>query len=81
MMTYKNGTEVREGDLVLVRRQGYSARGIVRRVIVPGTVDAAHWSAPEGGVLIEGGDLGLFVTKSLEQDEDVVLVSRGPAAP
>jgi hypothetical protein len=77
-MTYKNGTDVREGDIVEIRHPGGGTLGVVRKVISPGTVDAFDWSVPEGGVLIEGGGLGLSVTKSLEDDEDVTFVRRGP---
>jgi hypothetical protein len=80
-MTYKDGTEVREGDVVLIRHTDSSFRGVVSKLIRPGTIDAGDWSAPEGGVLIEGGGLGLSVIKSLEQDEDVVFVSRASRGP
>jgi hypothetical protein len=77
-MNYKDGTEVREGAVVEIRHSGGGAFGVVRKIISPGTTEASDWSVPEGGVLIEGGGLGLSVTKSLEEDEDVIFVHRGP---
>ncbi|HVZ73041.1 MAG TPA: transposase [Polyangia bacterium] len=53
-----------------------SVLGVVLKILVPGTAAASDWSGAEG-VLIEGGGLGLSVTKSLEQDDDVVFVRRG----
>jgi hypothetical protein len=76
-MRYRDGTEVCEGDVVAVYRE----HGVVKKVILPATKDASDWSLPEGGVLIEGGGLGLFTTASLEQDEDVDFVSRATSAP
>jgi hypothetical protein len=52
----------------------------VVQVITPGSPDAEAWSAPEGGVLIEGGGIGLSLTAHLENDEDVVLVRRARQA-
>lgn len=76
-MKYKNGVEVREGDIVLIAHGRGAEQGVVRKVLLPGTQDALDWSAPDGGVLIEGGGLGLSVSASLEDDEDVVFVRRG----
>jgi hypothetical protein len=45
--------------------------------LLPNTEDSRTWAAPEGGVLIEGGGLGLAVTTSFEDDEDIVFVRRG----
>lgn len=75
-MKYKSGIEVIEGDIVAIRRDGRSMEGVVLRVILPNTPDAHTWAAPNGGVLIEGGGLGLSVTESLDNDEDVVFVRR-----
>jgi len=72
-MTYMDGTEVREGDVVLIDGKA----GVIRKIIRPGTTDADSWSSPDGGILIEGGGLGLSVTKSLEHDKCVVFVRRG----
>jgi len=75
-MRYKSGIEVMEGDIVVIRRDGRSMEGVVHKVILPNTPDAHAWEAPSGGVLIEGGGLGLSVTESLENDEDVIFVRR-----
>ena len=75
-MRYRDGTEVLEGDVVVVNNGKSRDRGVVKKVILPATDDASDWSLPEGGVLIEGGGLGLFTTASLEQDEDIDFVSR-----
>ena len=75
-MKYQTGIEVNEGDIVAVRHGSSAVEGVVRKLILPKTVDPSNWSAPEGGVLIEGGGLGLSLTKSLEDDEDVSFVRR-----
>jgi hypothetical protein len=36
--------------------------------------------SPSGGVLIEGGGMGLCVTAHLEEDEDITFVKRGTVA-
>jgi hypothetical protein len=76
-MRYRDGTDVREGDVVLVHHGKTDDRGVVLRIVLPGTEDATDWSLPTGGVLIEGGGLGLFSTAHLEEDEDIAFVSRG----
>jgi hypothetical protein len=75
-MNHRNGIEVREGHIVTIRGSSADVVGVVLKLILPGTADANTWSAPDGGVLIEGGGLGLSVTKSLESDEDVTFVRR-----
>ncbi len=75
-MKYKSGIDVMEGDIVAIRRDGQSVEGVVEKVILPNTPDAHAWEAPNGGVLIEGGGLGLSVTECLDNDEDVVFVHR-----
>ncbi len=80
-MKYKSGIQMIEGDVVAIRRADRWVEGVVLKVILPGTPDAHAWAAPSGGVLIEGGDLGLSVTESLENDEDVVFVRRADGKP
>jgi hypothetical protein len=75
-MRYKDGTEVREGDVVFIRDSGVDVPGLVLKIIFPGTAEANQWSAGKGGVLIEGGGLGLSLSESLENDEDVRFVRR-----
>jgi hypothetical protein len=77
-MKYNNGTEVQEGDIVLVHRSKSSIEGVILKIIQPNTEESNHWSLPDGGVLIEGGGFGLSATKSLEEDEDIVFVRRSP---
>ena len=73
-MKYMSGIEVMEGDVVAVNYCG-PAEGVVLKVILPNTPDAEEWTSPDGGVLIEGGGLGLFVTAP-EDEEDIVFVRR-----
>jgi hypothetical protein len=80
-MKYKSGIEVAEGDVVAIRDADRWVEGVVLKVILPSTPDAHAWAAPNGGVLIEGGGLGLSVTASLENDEDVVFVRRASSNP
>lgn len=56
-MKYKSGIEVIEGDVVAIRGAERWLEGVVLEVILPSTPDAHAWSAPNGGVLIEGGGL------------------------
>jgi hypothetical protein len=75
-MKYMNGIEVMEGDVVAIRREDGFIEGVVLQVLLPNTPDADAWSSPNGGVMIEGGGLGLSITESLENDEEVVFVRR-----
>ncbi len=75
-MKYRSGLEVMEGDVVAVYHDSGSVEGVVLKVILPNTPDAEEWESPSGGVLIEGGGLGLFVTESLEDDEEIFLARR-----
>jgi hypothetical protein len=75
-MKYRDGTEVHEGDRITVRHARSIDAGVVRKLLVGGTPEATDWSLPAGGVVIEGGGLGLFVTDDLEGAEDIDFVSR-----
>lgn len=75
-MKYFSEIEVHEGDIILVRHGGVDVTGVVLKIIKPNTEDADNWSVPEGGILIEEGDFGLSVTKSFQDDEDIVFVRR-----
>jgi hypothetical protein len=76
-MNYANGLGVQIGDEISVRTSGANIPGVVLKIIHPYTEDAEHWSLPDGGLLIEGGGLGIFVTNSFSEDSDIVFVSRG----
>jgi hypothetical protein len=76
-MKYLDGTEAQVGDILNVRGEGVDVPGVVLKIVLPQTKDAEDWSLPGGGVLIEGGGLGLFTTEHLEDDEDIVFVRRG----
>lgn len=80
-MKYMNGIEVMEGDVVAIRREDGFIEGVVLQVLLPNTPDADAWSSPDGGVMIEGGGLGLSITESLENDEEVVFVRRASSKP
>jgi hypothetical protein len=73
-MRYSSGQDIREGDEV--RIQGRVQSGRVVQIILPGTLEARDWSAPDGGVLIEGAGLGLSLTVHPERDPELVLVRR-----
>ena len=60
-MKYMSGIEVMEGDVVAVHHNREAVEGVVLKVILSNTPDAEEWESPKGGVLIEGGGLGLFV--------------------
>jgi hypothetical protein len=78
-MNYKDGTEVRVGDEVMVSHGNGSDRsGTVLQILQPYSKEAIDWNTHEGGVLIEGGGYGLFVTNALAEDEDILFVRRSP---
>jgi hypothetical protein len=79
-MNYKDGTEVRVGDEVTVSHgNGRSDQsGTVLQILQPHSKEAIDWNTPKGGVLIEGGGYGLFVTNALAEDEDILFVRRSP---
>jgi len=75
---YMSGLEVKEGDVVAVHHgHGLVDEGVVLHVLLPNSPEAEAWGVPEGGVMIEGGGLGLFITRHLEDDEDIDFVRRG----
>ncbi|MBK9263622.1 MAG: hypothetical protein IPM54_27925 [Polyangiaceae bacterium] len=78
---YMSGIEVMEGDAVMVHHHREPAEGVVLHVLLPNSPEAEAWGVPEGGVMIEGGGLGLFATHYLEDDEDIVFVRRGGSEP
>ena len=78
---YMSGIEVMEGDVVAVLHNRESDDGVVLKVILPNTPDAEEWQSPNGGVLIEGGGLGLFVQIQPEDAEDLVFVRRANDKP
>ena len=80
-MKYMDGTEVLEGDVVAFMNGGVATEGVVLEVVLPGTEGAQWRKAPNGGVVIEGGGIGLSFTESLEDDEDVIFVRRGISKP
>ncbi len=78
---YMSGIEVMEGDVVAVHHNREAVEGVVLKVILPNTPDAEEWESPNGGVLIEGGGLGLFVQIHPEDAEDIVFVRRANGKP
>jgi hypothetical protein len=76
-MKYYDGTEIQVGDAITVERdQGIKTPAVVLKIVQPHTAEAKQWSLPTGGVLMEGGGLGSFVSSSLEKDSEIVFVSR-----
>lgn len=73
-MRYSTGEEIHEGDEV--RMEGRDQPGRVVKIVLPGTPDAESWSAPNGGILIEGGGLGLSLTTHPENDPELIFVRR-----
>jgi hypothetical protein len=75
-MKYFDRTEFRAGDVVTVERPTGNIPAVAIEVLQPHTKDALDWNAPGGGVLIEGGGLGLFVTSHPEKDPEIQFVRR-----
>lgn len=80
-MNYESGQDVRVGDVVAIRGSDGIVHGVVVLVIAPDTRDAADWSAPKGGILIDGAGLGLSLTTEPHDDADLVLVRRATPPP
>lgn len=77
-MKYMTGEDIEEGDEVLIRGGADYIPGVVVKVLVPGGDDVQSWAQPKGGVLIEGGRLGLTLTERPEQDPELTFVRRAP---
>lgn len=77
-MMYFDRTEVRAGDVITVERLTGNILAVVIKVLQPHTKDALDWNTPGGGLLIEGGGLGLFVTSHPEKDPEIKFVQRTP---
>jgi hypothetical protein len=75
-MKYFDRTEVRAGDVVTVERPTGNISAVAIEVLWPHTKDALDWNSSEGGVLIEGGGLGLFVTSHPEKDPEIEFMRR-----
>ncbi len=76
-MKYYDGTEIQVGDKITVERdQGIKTPGTVLKILQPQTEEAKQWSLIAGGILMEGGGLGTFVSSSLEKDCEIVFVRR-----
>jgi hypothetical protein len=77
-MKYFDRTEIQAGDMVTVESSTGNIPAVVIKVLRPHTKDALDWNSPDGGVLIEGGGLGLFVANQLEKDPEIKFVRRTP---
>lgn len=73
-MRYCTGQDVREGDEVWLEGRGMG--GKVVKLVLPGTLEARDWAAPDGGVLIEREELGLALATHPEKDHNLVLIRR-----
>lgn len=71
-----SGEDVREGDVVLIRKNDVDALGVVEKVLAPDGIDARESHTPNGGVLISGGGLDLSITEKPETDPELIFVSR-----
>ena len=75
-MKYLDGTETQIGDILSIRQKRVDVRGVLLKIVRFNTRNAKDWTLPDGGVVIQGGGLGLFTTADLEEDEDIVFVRR-----
>jgi hypothetical protein len=74
-MKYGTGKEIKVGDSVKIHHgDGIFAESVVVKLILPNTVDAKDWSAPNGGVLIQDSKIGLTLWNIT--DEDLVFIKR-----
>ena len=83
MYRYSTGEEVRVGDCVLTA--GGIRKGVVEKVIAPGTPDSMDYHCfTTGGVLINedwGGKSSLLLTSPTFEGEDLIFVERDPSMP
>jgi hypothetical protein len=76
-MKYYDGTEIQVGDAITVQRdKGVTVPAVVLKIVLPHTEEAEQWSLPAGGILMEGGGLGIFVSSSLEEDSEIAFAHR-----
>ncbi len=76
-LKYYDGTKIQVGDAITVEgNQGIKIPAVVLKIVEPRTEDAEQWNLPTGGVLMEGGGLGTFVSSYLEKDNEIVFVHR-----
>jgi NAD-dependent DNA ligase len=76
-LKYYDGHKIQVGDTITVEgNQGIKIPAVVLKIIEPHTEDAEQWNLPTGGVLMEGGGLGTFVSSYLEKDKEIALVCR-----
>lgn len=76
-LKYYDGNEIQVGDAITVEgNQGIKIPAVVLKIIQPHTEDTKQWNLPNGGVLMEGGGLGTFVSSYLEKDNEIALVRR-----
>ena len=76
MKYYNSSIEVQIGDLVMVTFWGAPKAANIINIIFPNTQNAIYWSAPDGGVLLEGEEIGLVLCSALESDEDIEFIKR-----
>ena len=75
VVTYLSGEMVMVGDIVRVTAMASTTQARVVAVLVPGSAEAATWSAPDGGVMIDSETTGPILWAT--PDEDLVFVTRG----
>ena len=74
-MKYGTGKEIKMGDCVKIHYgDGVFTESEVVKIILPNTVEAKDWSAPNGGILIQDNKIGLTLWNVI--DEDLVFVKR-----
>jgi hypothetical protein len=76
-MKYYDGTEVQVGDEITVEgKGGVDLSAVVKKIVQPNTKDAEEWSLPDGGIVIEGTESGLFTTNYLDKNNEIAFVRR-----
>lgn len=69
---YKNGTELKKGDVVMVNEK---IKGYIESVLIQDSKEATNYACKEGGfvVALDNGDMQVWP----ETDEDIQLLHRG----
>ena len=74
-MKYSTGKEIKVGDFIKIHHEnGIFIESEVVKIILPNTIDAKDWSAPNGGVLIQDSKIGLTFWNII--DEELVFIKR-----
>jgi hypothetical protein len=75
-LKYLSGEAVVAGDIVRVTFQSSPVEAYLVAVLIPGSVEALEWNAPEGGIMVNSEATGRVLLRRV--DEDLAFIRRNP---